>query len=159
LFGGLNSKAFMDCLSKTYKLKDGSVEEPDKYLGADIGKYTVNHDYQESVCYSMSSDSYLKKANKEVECKLHYVNKELKKKVTSPMASGYRPELDDTPYLNVERASYFMSLMGILRWAIELGCINIMVEAGLLSRFQAAPREGHLEQMFHIMAYFSVVFC
>ena len=28
-----------------------------------------------------------------------------------------------------------------------------MVEAGLLSRFQAAPREGHLEQMFHIMAY------
>jgi hypothetical protein len=28
-----------------------------------------------------------------------------------------------------------------------------MVEAGLLSRFQAAPREGHLEQLFHIMAY------
>ena len=43
--------------------------------------------------------------------------------------------------------------MGILRWAIELGWIDIMVEAGLLSQFQAAPREGHLEQMFHIMAY------
>ena len=69
------------------------------------------------------------------------------------MASGYRPELDSSPYLDPSRASYFMSLKGILRWAIELGRIDIMVEAGLLSRFQAAPREGHLEQMFHIMAY------
>jgi hypothetical protein len=101
----------------------------------------------------MTSDSYLKEDIKEVERELSYINRELKKKVTSLMASGYRPELDDTPYLNPEQASYFMSLMGILRWAIELGRIDIMVEAGLLSRFQAAPREGHLEQMFHIMAY------
>jgi hypothetical protein len=69
------------------------------------------------------------------------------------MASGYPPEVDSSSYLEPGRASYFMSLMGILRWAIELGQINIMVEAGLLSRFLAAPREGHLEQMFHIMAY------
>jgi hypothetical protein len=28
-----------------------------------------------------------------------------------------------------------------------------MVEAGLLARFQAAPREGHLDLLFHIFAY------
>jgi hypothetical protein len=55
--------------------------------------------------------------------------------------------------LEPERASYYMSLMGVIRWAIELGRMDIMVEAGLLARFQAAPREGHLEQLFHIFAY------
>jgi hypothetical protein len=45
------------------------------------------------------------------------------------------------------------SLMGVLRWIIELGRVDIIVEVGLLSRFQACPREGHLEQMFHVFAY------
>jgi Reverse transcriptase (RNA-dependent DNA polymerase) len=153
LFGGLDAKTFMKRLSDTYKLKEGSVKEPDKYLGADISKHTVNQHGVEVNCYSMSSDGYLKQALKVVEDELALVGKSLKRKAPTPMASGYRPELDATPYLNPDRASYFMSLMGILRWAIELGRIDIMVEAGLLSRFQAAPREGHLEQMFHIMAY------
>ena len=153
LFGGLDSKLFMKRLSDTYKLKEGSVKEPETYLGADISKYTVTRGTEVVDCYSMSSDTYLKRAIKVVEDELALVNKSLKRKAPSPMASGYRPELDSSPYLDPSRASYFMSLMGILRWAIELGRIDIMVEAGLLSRFQAAPREGHLEQMFHIMAY------
>ena len=153
LYGGLDSKTFMTRLSDTYKLKEGSVKEPETYLGADISKYTVTRGSEVTNCYSMSSDNYLKRALKVVEDELALVGKSLKRKAISPMASGYRPELDSSPYLNADRASYFMSLMGILRWAIELGRIDIMVEAGLLSRFQAAPREGHLEQMFHIMAY------
>ena len=153
LYGGLDATTFMKKLADTYKLKEGSVKEPDTYLGADIGKYTVHHDGQETECYSMSSDNYLKRAIKVVEDELALVGKSLKRKAPTPMASGYRPEVDSSPYLDPDRASYFMSLMGILRWAIELGRIDIMVEAGLLSRFQAAPREGHLEQMFHIMAY------
>ena len=43
--------------------------------------------------------------------------------------------------------------MGVLRWCIELGRVDIAIEVGMLSRFQAAPREGHLEQLFHIFAY------
>jgi hypothetical protein len=81
------------------------------------------------------------------------VGKQLKKKVVSPLASGYRPELDASPELDENRASYFASLMGVLRWCIELGRIDIIVEVNLLARFQACPREGHLEQMFHLFAY------
>jgi hypothetical protein len=44
-------------------------------------------------------------------------------------------------------------LIGILRWIVELGRIDITVAVVLLSRFLAAPREGHLEQAFHIFAY------
>ena len=107
----------MKTLSDTYKLKEGSVKEPDTYLKADISKYTITRGEQVVSCYSMSSDSYLKQAIKVVEDELALVNQSLKRKAPSPMASGYRPELDSSPYLNPSRASYFMSL-GILRWTI-----------------------------------------
>jgi hypothetical protein len=89
----------------------------------------------------------------EVERELSYVGKQLHKKAVTPMASGYRPELDNTPELDEKRASYYASLMGVLRWCIELGRIDIIVDVGLLARFQANPRQGHLEQMFHVFAY------
>jgi len=41
----------------------------------------------------------------EVERELSYVGKQLKKKVVSPLASGYRPELDATPELDERKAS------------------------------------------------------
>ena len=58
-YGGLDPKTFMKRLSDTNKFEDGSVKEPDTYLGADISKYTVHHDGIETECYSMSSDKYL----------------------------------------------------------------------------------------------------
>ena len=64
LFGGLDSKLFMKTLSDTYKLKEGSVKEPDTHLGADISKYTITGGEQVVNCYSMSSDSYLNKLSK-----------------------------------------------------------------------------------------------
>jgi alpha-L-fucosidase len=81
------------------------------------------------------------------------VGKQLKKKVVSPMASGYRPESDASSELDKKRASYYASLMSMLRWCIELGRIDIIVEVGLLARFQACPREGHLDQLSHVFAY------
>jgi hypothetical protein len=77
----------------------------------------------------------------------------LKKSVTTPFASGYRPELDAMPELDEKLSSYYSSLMGVLRWCIELGRIDIVVEVNLLARFQACPRRGHLEQLFHVFAF------
>jgi hypothetical protein len=81
------------------------------------------------------------------------MSKQLKGKVVSPLASRYRPKLDASPELDENRAIYFTSLMGVLRWCIKLGRIDIIVEVNLLAHFQAWPREGHLEQMFHLFAY------
>ena len=58
------------------------------------------------------------------------------------------------PELNDVEASYYMSLMGVLRWILELGRIDVMVvETGLLARIQTNPRVGHLDQVFHLFAY------
>jgi hypothetical protein len=150
IFQGLDPMGFMDYLRTVYTLKEGSVQEPETYLGADVRRHELA-DGQKA--WAISSDTYVRRAVEEVERELAKVGKQLKKKVVSPLASGYRPELDASPELDENRASYFASLMGVLRWCIELGRIDIIVEVNLLARFQACPREGHLEQMFHLFAY------
>jgi len=55
--------------------------------------------------------------------------------------------------LDSKRANYFQGLIGVLRWICELGRIDILVDVAMLSRFLAAPREGHLEQTLHVFSY------
>ncbi len=44
-------------------------------------------------------------------------------------------------------------MIGILRWASELGRLDIFIEVSQLSQHQALPRRGHLEAVYHINAY------
>jgi Reverse transcriptase (RNA-dependent DNA polymerase) len=145
-----NPKAIMDHLEEVYTLKAGSVKEPDVYLGADIKKFAIGVD---QYAWGISPESYCKTAVAEVERKLAEVGKKLATHVSTPMSSGYRPEMDATPELKPEQANYYQSLIGILRWAVELGRVDIIVETGRLSRYCVSPRLGHLEQELHIFAY------
>jgi hypothetical protein len=69
------------------------------------------------------------------------------------MQSGYRPELDVTSELNLSGMRYYQELIGVLRWAVEIGRIDILLEVSLLSSHLALPREGHLQQVYHMFAY------
>ena len=140
----------MDYLSEQYTLKAGLVKEPDVYLGADVKKFTVGTD---QYAWGISPDTYVKSAIIEVERKLLEDGKKLANRVSTPMRSGYRPELDATPELKPEQACYYQSLIGVLRWAVELGRVDIIVETGKLSRYCVTPRLGHLEAVLHIFAY------
>ena len=64
-----------------------------------------------------------------------------------------RPEVDVSPILPPSTAAYYQSLIGILRWIVELNRINIAVEVSLMVSIMATPRRGHLEQLYHIFAY------
>ena len=44
-------------------------------------------------------------------------------------------------------------MIGILRWATEIGRVDILTELSLLSAYQASPRRGHFEQVIHIFAF------
>jgi hypothetical protein len=88
-----------------------------------------------------------------VETELEKVGKALPTKVTTPTTADYRPELDQSKELGPDQATYFAGLIGVLRWCIELGQVDIIVEVSLLSRFLACPREGHMQQAFHVFGY------
>jgi hypothetical protein len=49
----------------------------------------------------------------------------LKGQVKTPFMSGYRPELDVTDELDSDLSSRYSQMIGILRWMVELGCIDI----------------------------------
>ena len=63
------------------------------------------------------------------------------KKVETPMTTSYRPELDITPLLSPSDASCYMSLIGILRYMVELGQVDICLEVSMMSSHMAMPRE------------------
>ena len=47
----------------------------------------------------------------------------------------------------------YQELIGELIWAIEIGRVDIGHEVSVLSSYQAAPRDGHLQQILHIFAF------
>jgi hypothetical protein len=77
----------------------------------------------------------------------------LKSKARNPFPTGYKPEIDVTNELDQTLAFSFMQLIGILCWAVEIGCIDIYLETSLLSQYQANPQLRHLEAAYHIFAY------
>ena len=77
----------------------------------------------------------------------------LPKKEENPFRMGYEPELDESTPLNAELSSYYQSILGVMRWMVELGRIDIATEVSLFSSHLAYPREGHFEEALHIMVY------
>ena len=47
----------------------------------------------------------------------------------------------------------YQELIGELRWAVEIGRVDINHDVSVLSLYQSAPRDDHLEQIFHIFAF------
>ena len=99
--------------------------------------------------WTMTSQEYLKAAIKEVENK----NGKLDSKATTPILKSYSPELDSTDELKSHEITYYKELIGILRWATEIGRVYILHEISILSVYQASPQHGHLKELLHIFTY------
>lgn len=103
--------------------------------------------------WSLSSSQYVQNAVNNVETYLKKKNLSLLKRANSPFTTGYRPETDVTPKLDQIMAAYYQSLIGILRWIVELGRVDLTVETSLLASQMALPRQGPLNQLYHIFAF------
>ena len=147
-------KSVMDYLASRYTLKPGSMKEPDTYLGAQVCKFYIDGAPDpEKPRWAMSSEKYVKQAVSDVEQELSHVDRCLPTRVATPLSQGYRPELDQSRELDAKRGQYYQSLIGVLRWVCELGRVDILVAVSMLSRYLVSPREGHLQQVFHLFAY------
>ncbi len=92
--------------------------------------------------WGLSPSKYVQEAV--CNCK-KYVDENLPKfcKLTrlapNPFPTEYRPELDMSPELPPEHVLYYRSLMGIFRWMIGLGRVDICTEVSMLSSHMALP--------------------
>jgi hypothetical protein len=141
----------MIALSKLFRLKDGYAP-PTRYLGATIKRWRLVGD-ESPKHWGHSSEEYVKQAIANVELELNKMGRQLCGRFSTPMTANYRPELDYTPFLADSAVNYYMELIGILRWIVELGRLDIMVDVSLLSSYCMQPRRGHLDQVFHIFSY------
>jgi hypothetical protein len=128
----------MERIKDKFKLKNNEVKTPDVYLGGTLELKENNNDIP---CWSQSSEKYVSAAVTNVEGKLREVGRELlrAKHCSAPFATGYKPELDTSPKLALEGYRFFQEIIGVLRWAVELGRIDILLETSLLSAFLASP--------------------
>jgi hypothetical protein len=55
--------------------------------------------------------------------------------------------------LHPDCSSFYQHLIGVMRWMVELGRINIAAEVSMLSSYLACPCKGHLENALHVMGY------
>jgi hypothetical protein len=121
-------------------LKEDSVGPPEFYLGAKLKKKEFD---DKTMAWGLSPAKYLQAAVKNCEAYLKDKlngNYSLPKKVENPFAYDYNPDEDVSPLLNVQTATYYMQLIGILRWMCELGRLDICCETSMLSSYSEMPR-------------------
>ena len=120
-------------------------------MGGKVGKVRLPNMVE---AWTFSSSQYVKEAVANVETYLKDLDgSKLSTKINAPLSNDYRPDFDDYSELESADAAYYHFLIGILRWMVELGRLDICCEVSMMSSHLALPREGHLAQVFHIFAY------
>ncbi|KAI2513193.1 hypothetical protein MHU86_1231 [Fragilaria crotonensis] len=135
-----------------FKTKPGSIRDPEFYLGAKLRPLTLGNGVH---AWAMSSSKYIQAAVENVKAfhRKHFTTRQWAKRTTGPFPLNYHPELDTTPELKADQASFYQTQIGVLRWCVELGRIDIITEVSELASYLALPREGHLEAVFHLFNF------
>jgi hypothetical protein len=134
-------------------LKPSSVGSPDIYLGAKLKETQLPNG---SMAGGLSPFEYVNQAIK--KCQLHLTEKlagkySIPARGDNPFPVDYDPSHDQSDLLDPDYSSFYQHLIGVMRWMVELGHIDIATEVSMLSSYLACPREDHLEKSLHVMGY------
>ena len=154
-------RKYMEMLKDSYTVREDTIKESDQYLGADIAKVYFNDG---TYAWTMGACSYCKNAIKNIKVRLSEDGFKFNSKLSSVEYSAkqpfstqdYRPELDTSTECTPDQMHLYQNLIGVLRWIVELGRIDIAYECALLSSYLAFPRTGHLNQALHMFKYLDI---
>jgi hypothetical protein len=125
-----------------------SVGIPEYYLGGNVeilGDAWKNQELE----IEISEKTYIQNVIPKFESLFGKVLKPAK----TPMNEGYHPEVDHTPPCTNEDSAKYRSIISCCIWIIDLGRFDIAYATPAMSRFNMAPREGHLKAVKMILAY------
>ena len=141
---------WIDALAKQYRLRETGIRK--RFLGSDIkSKQYIDDNGHNKLCWAFRSETYVRDACSIAEDQM------MKNGISYPStrrhwssspysSQSYRPELDSSEFCDSNLTTMFQNLIGVFRWIVELGRIDIQLETSLLSQYLAQPRIGHLEQ-------------
>ena len=136
-------------MAKYFSLKESLIGAPTQYLGSKVHMVGLENGQK---LWEFGSGQYVREAVHNVVNYLKKIGEGIAAKSVTPVTSGYRPEIEITPELGLEDTAYYHSLIGVLRWIVELVRIDINVEASILSLHLALLREGHFQELLHIFS-------
>jgi hypothetical protein len=145
----------LNSINEYMPLKPSLVGDPDMYLGAKLKMTWLENGIW---AWGLSPSKYVAQAVK--NCAKHLTDKLnncfcLPQPADNPFPYDYCPGLDLSEPLDPECSSFYQHHIGVMRWMVELGRIDIAIEVSLLSSHLAYPCKGHLETALHIMSYLS----
>ena len=151
-----DARPALDLIDQLMKLKEVSVGDHDIYLirklkNVRMSKYVW--------CWSLSPPKYEQEAirNYKNHQKDNYSGEyEFNTNPPNPFPLCYEPDMDVSPMMSPDEASYYQTIIGVMRWMVELGCVDIAVEVSLISLFVAMPHKSHMVSALQIMSYLRI---
>ena len=149
-------------IGKYFTFKKDSICHPNgmNYLGGKLYERKM----EGKRCWSFCPTQYVKQAwenvEKQLQKRIHSGDEQFARSGSrnnylpsskSALPSDYHPELDNSPELNAVDLVYYQSLIGILRWIVEMGRVDICLETSVMSSCLALPRDDHLRKLFQIL--------
>jgi hypothetical protein len=92
------------------------------------------------------------------KCQLHLTEKLNGKylipaRADNPFPVDYDPSTNLSDISDPECSSFYQHPIGVMRWMVELGQIDIATKFSISSSYLACPHEGHSENALHVMGY------
>ncbi len=127
-----DSMSVLDLINGYMPLKPSLAVDPNIYLGAKLKMARLENGIW---ALGLSPSKYAAQAVK--NCAKHLTNKlnnhfRLPQQADNPFPYDYCPELDLSEPLDPECSSFYQHLIGVMRWMVELGRIDIATEVSLL---------------------------
>jgi Reverse transcriptase (RNA-dependent DNA polymerase) len=139
-----NPETITQLLSTKHEFKLKGVNEVTYHLGCDFFR-----DHDGNLCYAPLRyiDKLIDNYVRLFGCK--------PKQATSPLVKNDHPELDTSVFLELDKIPLYQSLVGAIQWVVQIGRFDVTTAIMTLSRFRAAPRQGHLDRIKRIYGYLS----
>ena len=74
-------------------------------------------------------------------------NEDPPKGYKTPLDKNDHPELDTSEILEGDMAAKYLTMVGQLQWLVTLERFGIHAQVATMSRFRAAPRQGHMDRL------------
>ena len=129
VFGISNDTEGLRRTKKNFRFKKDKIDPSEIYLDAYLEKKALDDKEVWTIC----SKGYIKMAVENIQVQLKGDGKGLTNKATTPMMSDYFQVLDESDELDTGKIIFHQEIIGMLRWAIEIGRVDINVEVSLLS--------------------------
>ena len=100
--------------------------------------------------WTMKIRNYVKAAINNVYHQLKKKGDKLPNEAVTRMTKNYAYKLHEPQELDSDGVMEFQELIIILHQAIEIGRVDILSEVSILYTYNALPRQGHFEQLYHI---------